>query len=394
MPYSRAQRILVGLSGGVDSSVAALRLLQQGYRVEGLFMKNWEDDDEPGYCAAARDLEDARAVCEDLEIPLHKVNFARDYRDRVFTHFLAEYEAGRTPNPDILCNREIKFRAFLDYALEKGADCIATGHYARVEQDPKTGEWQLLQGADPGKDQSYFLHALGQRALSRTLFPLGDLHKSAVREMAAEAGFVNHAKKDSTGICFIGERRFRDFLQRYLPARPGEIVDPEGRILGAHQGLMYYTPGQRQGLGIGGTAGGAEAPWYVAGKDLARNRLIVVQGHDHPALQATALSAGEVHWIRGTPEPLPLRCQAKIRYRQPHQDCVVEPDPHGRGDLRVRFDRPQRAVAPGQSVVFYRGAQCLGGGVITAREPLCPLPGETLSSSTPEMETLRGSLEP
>ncbi|MCG5536642.1 tRNA 2-thiouridine(34) synthase MnmA [Ectothiorhodospira mobilis] len=394
MPHPRAQRVLVGLSGGVDSSVAALRLLQQGYRVEGLFMKNWEDDDEPGYCAAAQDLEDARAVCEDLEIPLHKVNFARDYRDRVFAHFLAEYEAGRTPNPDILCNREIKFKAFLDYALDKGADCIATGHYARVEQNPTNGEWRLLQGVDAGKDQSYFLHALGQRALSHTLFPLGDLHKSMVREMAAEAGFANHAKKDSTGICFIGERRFRDFLQRYLPARPGEIVDPQGRVLGTHQGLMYYTPGQRQGLGIGGTAGGAEAPWYVAGKDLARNRLLVVQGHDHPALLATALSAGEVHWIRGTPESLPLRCQAKIRYRQPHQDCVVEADPHGRGDLRVRFDRPQRAVAPGQSVVFYQGGQCLGGGVITAREPLRPLPGENPSPSTQEMETLRGSLEP
>ncbi|MFP4161233.1 MAG: tRNA 2-thiouridine(34) synthase MnmA [Ectothiorhodospira sp.] len=395
MPPVHAQRVLVGLSGGVDSSVAALRLLQQGYRVEGLFMKNWEDDDEPGYCAAAQDLEDARAVCEDLEIPLHKVNFAREYWDRVFAHFLAEYGAGRTPNPDILCNREIKFRAFLDYALKKGADRIATGHYARVRHDPETG-WQLLQGADPGKDQSYFLHALGQRALSRTLFPLGDLHKTQVREMAARAGFANHAKKDSTGICFIGERRFRDFLQRYLPARPGEIVDLEGRVLGSHQGLMYYTPGQRQGLGIGGTTEGADAPWYVAGKDLERNRLLVVQGSDHPALHADVLSAGEIHWIRGTPEPRPLRCQAKIRYRQPHQDCVVESDPDAPEGVQVRFAQPQRTVAPGQSVVFYRGDRCLGGGVITGRRTLIPVPGAPAapSCSTPETETLRGSHEP
>ncbi|MCG5498803.1 tRNA 2-thiouridine(34) synthase MnmA [Ectothiorhodospira variabilis] len=369
MPHTHPKRVIVGMSGGVDSSVSALLLMEQGYRVEGLFMKNWEDDDEPGYCSAAQDLEDAWAVCEELEIPLHKVNFAKQYWDRVFAHFLEEYRAGRTPNPDILCNREIKFRAFLDYALDKGADLIATGHYARVRQG-HDGQYQLLQGQDPNKDQSYFLYTLGQRALSRTLFPLGELEKTRVRDIAAKAGFVNHAKKDSTGICFIGERRFRDFLQRYLPAQPGEIVSTEGQVLGEHQGLMYYTPGQRQGLGIGGVQGAPEVPWYVVDKDMERNRLIVAQGHDHPALQSTGLTAVDLHWVADQPPTLPLRCQAKIRYRQGHQDCLVEASPNEPGALQVRFYAPQRAVAPGQSVVFYEGEHCLGGGIIARRHPL------------------------
>ncbi|SEP71615.1 tRNA-specific 2-thiouridylase [Ectothiorhodospira magna] len=366
MTPSRAKRVIVGMSGGVDSSVSALLLMEQGYRVEGLFMKNWEDDDEPGYCSAAADLADAKAVCAELEIPLHKVNFAKAYWDRVFAHFLREYRLGRTPNPDILCNREIKFRAFLDYALDKGADLIATGHYAQV--DERNGRFRLLQGLDPNKDQSYFLHALGQNALSRTLFPLGALEKSRVRAMAAQAGFENHDKKDSTGICFIGERRFRDFLMRYLPAQPGLITSVDGQVLGEHQGLMYYTPGQRQGLGIGGVHGAAENPWYVVDKDMAGNRLIVAQGHDHPALHATALVATDVSWISGETPTMPLHCQAKIRYRQPHQDCMVTPVKDGSEALQVRFYHPQRAVAPGQSVVFYQGSECLGGGVIARRD--------------------------
>lgn len=372
MNLPRAKRVIVGMSGGVDSSVSALLLMEQGYRVEGLFMKNWEDDDEPGYCSAATDLADAKSVCAELEIPLHKVNFAKEYWDRVFAHFLQEYRLGRTPNPDILCNREIKFRAFLDYALDKGADLIATGHYARV--DALDGRFRLLQGLDAGKDQSYFLHALGQPALSRTLFPLGELEKTRVREIAARAGFENHAKKDSTGICFIGERRFRDFLMRYLPAQPGPIVSTDGQALGEHQGLMYYTPGQRQGLGIGGVHGAAENPWYVVDKDMARNRLIVAQGQDHPALHAGGLVATEVNWIAGKAPEMPLHCQAKIRYRQAHQDCRVEPMPDEPGALHVRFQHRQRAVAPGQSVVFYHGAECLGGGIIARKDTDARIP--------------------
>lgn len=355
-------RVIVGMSGGVDSSVAALRLLEAGYRVEGLFMKNWEDDDEAGYCAAAQDLEDARAVAQLLEIPLHKVNFAREYWDRVFRYFLAEYRAGRTPNPDVMCNKEIKFKAFLDYALSLGADLIATGHYARIAR--RDGAQALLKGVDSNKDQSYFLYALGQRALSHSLFPLGGLTKTEVRAQAARAGLPNHAKKDSTGICFIGERRFRDFLARYLPAQPGEIVTPQGEVIGRHQGLMYYTLGQRHGLGIGGRREAAEAPWFVADKDLARNRLVVVQGHDHPLLLHRALLARQAHWIAGRPPPLPLTCQAKIRYRQAAQDCTV--GPAAGGALSVVFARPQRAITPGQSIVFYDGECCLGGAVIEA----------------------------
>ncbi|SIT65769.1 tRNA (5-methylaminomethyl-2-thiouridylate)-methyltransferase [Ectothiorhodosinus mongolicus] len=366
---ANAERIIVGLSGGVDSAVAALRLLEAGYRVEGLFMKNWEDDDEPGYCAAAEDLEDAKAICRMLEITLHKVNFASEYWDRVFAHFLQEYRAGRTPNPDILCNREIKFRAFLDYARKLGAAGIATGHYARVAEDH--GRFQLLRGRDRNKDQSYFLYTLGQEQLCVSHFPLGDLAKPEVRAIAAAAGFPNHAKKDSTGICFIGERRFADFLKRYLPAQPGEIISIDGDILGEHQGLMLYTPGQRQGLGIGGVAGQDEAPWYVVDKDLAKNRLIVAQGHDHPALLGSALIAQDMHWVSGAPPAEDLAdgqaYEAMIRYRQKPQACRLRALENRPQQYRIEFTAPQRAIAPGQSVVLYQGEICLGGGVIQER---------------------------
>lgn len=352
-------RIIVGMSGGVDSSVTALLLQQQGYPVEGLFMKNWEEDDGTEYCTAREDLADAQAVCDRLGIHLHTANFAAEYWDGVFEHFLAEYQAGRTPNPDILCNREIKFRAFLDYALALGADGIATGHYAR-RRDVDGDTW-LLKGLDPDKDQSYFLHAVGGEQLARALFPLGEMHKHEVRRIAGAHGLRTHDKKDSTGICFIGERRFRDFLQRYLPAQPGAIEDLDGHHLGEHSGLMYHTIGQRQGLGIGGVRGAGEAPWYVVGKDLQRNVLLVAQGSDHPALFSQGLSLSQIHWIDGRGPSLPARLQAKVRYRQSDQACELRRD----GDSwTVHFDQPQRAVTPGQSAVFYDGERCLGGGVI------------------------------
>ena len=353
-------RIVVGLSGGVDSSVAALLLVEQGYDVQAVFMKNWEDAQDTGYCAAAEDLEDARAVCETLGIPLHPVNFTAEYRDRVFRYFMDEYRAGRTPNPDVLCNTEIKFKAFLDHARRLGADRIATGHYARLAE--QNGRFLLLKGCDPGKDQSYFLHGLNQAQLAGALFPVGGLRKSQARERAAAAGLITDDKKDSTGICFIGERRFRDFLSRYLPARPGPIQTPEGETLGEHAGLMFHTIGQRQGLGIGGRREGSGEPWYVAGKDLERNTLIVVQGRDHPALFHRRLRAASPHWIADEPPATPLHCRAKIRYRQADQDCVLETlDAHM---LDVSFTEPQRAIAPGQSVVFYLDSVCLGGGII------------------------------
>jgi len=355
-----AAKVVVGLSGGVDSSVSALQLLQQGYRVQALFMKNWEEDDTQDYCAAAEDLADTQAVCETLGIELRTVNFSTEYWDRVFSHFLAEYEAGRTPNPDVLCNKEIKFRAFLDFAMSLGADYIATGHYARLAHDRE--DVSLLRGADSTKDQSYFLHTLGQEQLRATLFPVGDLRKSEVREIAQRAGLATSEKKDSTGICFVGERRFSTFLQRYLPAQPGEIVTDDGAIIGTHQGLMFYTIGQRKGMAIGGLPDYSDAPWYVIGKDQARNQLIVAQGHDHPLLLRKALSAQQVHWIAGHPPQLPLACSAKVRYRQMDVPCHVTGTTES--SVEVVFDTPVRAVTPGQSIVFYARDVCLGGGII------------------------------
>ncbi|MBC6427750.1 MAG: tRNA 2-thiouridine(34) synthase MnmA, partial [Cellvibrionales bacterium] len=315
-------KVLVGLSGGVDSAVAAALLVEAGYAVEGLFMKNWEEDDGSEYCTARADLADAEQVCERLGIRLHRANFAAEYWERVFEHFLREYRAGRTPNPDVLCNREIKFRAFLEYAGELGAARIATGHYAQLRR--AGGQWQLWKGADAEKDQSYFLHAVAESAFARALFPLGRLDKRRVRAMARRFGFANYAKKDSTGICFIGERRFKDFLQTYLPAQPGEIRALDGRRLGRHEGLMYYTLGQRQGLQIGGMRGAAAMPWYVAGKDLGDNALILVQGREHPALFSRWLRTGAIHFINGGPRRDCFACAAKIRYRQAAQDCTVE----------------------------------------------------------------------
>lgn len=359
----RSTRIIVGMSGGVDSSVSALLLKQQGFHVEGLFMKNWNEDDGTEYCSAATDLMDAAAVCQKLDIHLHTANFAEDYWDNVFAYFLAEYQAGRTPNPDILCNREIKFKVFLDYAERLGADSIATGHYARTTE--KSGSTYLRKGLDPNKDQSYFLHAVGEEAFARTRFPIGDMEKPAVRKLAEQHDLVTHNKKDSTGICFIGERRFKDFLQTYLPAQPGTIVSDDGKVLGKHQGLMYHTIGQRQGLGIGGVAGAPEAAWYVAEKDLQNNQLLVVQGGKHPLLYKNTLLAAQAHWINGAAPPLDsdkgFRCMAKVRYRQEDQACVVFSE---KGQLRVCFDHAQRAITPGQSVVFYSHDICLGGAII------------------------------
>ena len=351
-------RVIVGMSGGVDSSVAAALLIQQGWQVEGLFMKNWEEDDGSEYCTAREDLADAQAVADKLGIHLHKANFAAEYWDGVFEHFLAEYAAGRTPNPDILCNKEIKFRAFLDYAMMLGADYIATGHYARRdEQQPA----RLLRGLDSNKDQSYFLHAVAGEQLAKTLFPVGELPKPEVRRIASELGLATAAKKDSTGICFIGERRFKDFLQQYLPARPGSIETDAGVVIGEHQGLMYYTLGQRQGIGIGGQKDANESPWYVVGKDMARQVLIIGQGHEHPLMQSRSLYASMIDWVAGEAPQLPLACTAKTRYRQADQACTITASGSG---YRVTFDELQRAVTPGQSVVFYQDEVCLGGGVI------------------------------
>lgn len=357
---NNGKHVIVGMSGGVDSAVAALLLIQQGYKVEGLFMKNWEEDDTSEICSAEEDLKDASAVCEQLSIPLHTVNFSSEYWDRVFEYFLAEYKAGRTPNPDVMCNKEIKFKAFLDYALGLGADSIATGHYARIDQ--QDNRYRLLKGVDTNKDQSYFLHTLGQKQLEKSLFPIGELQKPTVRMIAEENNFANATKKDSTGICFIGERNFREFLQRYLPAQPGEIQTPEGKTIGSHQGLMYYTLGQRQGLGIGGQKDTNEDPWYVMGKDLDNNILLVAQGHDHPMLFNSELTAIDVHWVSGDAPETPLQCKAKIRYRQEDQPCTIIRLENNTCD--VVFKDPQRAIAPGQSVVFYSGDECLGGGVI------------------------------
>jgi tRNA-uridine 2-sulfurtransferase len=360
----RKPRVIVGMSGGVDSSVAAWLLKQQGFDVVGLFMKNWEDDDTDEYCTSRADLIDAAAVADVIGIELEAVNFAAEYRERVFAHFLREYEAGRTPNPDVLCNSEIKFRAFLDHARALGADHIATGHYARVRHDGD--RVVLLKGVDGTKDQSYFLHRLTQEQLRPALFPLGDLAKRDVRALAKREGIPTWAKKDSTGICFIGERPFRDFLERYLPRNPGPIETEDGAVVGQHQGLAYYTLGQRQGLGVGGAKDAAALPWFVAGKVAARNALVVVQGHDHPRLYRREVVAQDFHWVAGAPPPASTleRVGAKTRYRMPDAPCRVELC--GRGRCHATFDSPQWAPTPGQSLVLYDGDACLGGGIIAA----------------------------
>ncbi|WP_284674311.1 tRNA 2-thiouridine(34) synthase MnmA [Moraxella haemolytica] len=353
------QKVIVGMSGGVDSSASAALLLEQGYQVEGLFMKNWEEDDGTEYCTALTDLADAQAVADKLGIPLHTANFSAEYWDNVFEHFLEEYRAGRTPNPDILCNKEVKFKAFLDYALTLGADYIATGHYVRRSQimDNKA---QLLRGLDGNKDQSYFLYAVGGDKIAKTLFPVGELEKPQVRAIAEKYNLATAKKKDSTGICFIGERKFKDFLQTYLPAQKGEIISDDGITLGTHDGLMYYTIGQRGGIGIGGVSGRPDEPWFVLQKDLKNNRLIVGQGHNHPLLHSTTLTATKLDWVISPPKD-GSKLTAKTRYRQPDQACTVfiQDD-----TLKVVFDEPQRAVTLGQSVVLYDGDVCLGGGVI------------------------------
>jgi len=355
-----ADRIVVGMSGGVDSSVAALLLKREGHDVVGLFMKNWEDDDTDEYCSTRQDLVDAAAAADAIGIDLEAVNFAAEYKDRVFADFLREYRAGRTPNPDVLCNAEIKFKAFLDHALKLGASRIATGHYARV--DFSGGAFRLLRGSDKNKDQSYFLHRLNQHQLSRVLFPLGEMAKTEVRRIAAEAGLPNHAKKDSTGICFIGERPFREFLNRYLPHEPGPIVTPQGMRVGTHVGLAFYTIGQRKGIGIGGTKDRSGEAWYVAQKDLEANALIVVQGHDDPLLLKDSLRAQDASWVSGTAPKPGSAHSAKTRYRQADSPCVLASATDG--EIAVEFSRPHWAVTPGQSVVLYDGPVCLGGAVI------------------------------
>ncbi len=361
IPYDdlKGASVVVGLSGGVDSSLSAALLKERGMKVTALFMKNWEEDDTDTYCSAAKDREDAQSVCDILGIELKTINFAAEYWDSVFETFLSEYRAGRTPNPDILCNKEIKFKAFLDYAVQDlKADFIATGHYCR--RSFNTPRPLLMRGEDRNKDQSYFLHAIDGKVLPRVLFPVGGLEKPMVRAMAASRGLPTASKKDSTGICFIGEKRFHEFLSRFLPAKPGDIVTTEGVVVGRHDGLMYATIGQRKGLGIGGHSGSDGEPWYVVGKDIESNELIVAQGHDNPALWSKGLMAAGETWIAGAPEA-PFSCTCKIRYRQPDVGCDVSR--HG-SRLEVRFNEPVAAVAPGQSVVFYAGQACLGGAVI------------------------------
>ena len=357
-----AGTVIVGISGGVDSAVAALLLLEAGYTVQGLFMSNWEDDDD-SYCTTAEDFQDARKVCDKLGIPLHRVSFAAEYRERVFAHFLREYAAGRTPNPDVLCNREIKFGVCLDYMRRLGATWIATGHYARVVH--RSGASALLKGADEAKDQSYFLHGIAPQALSQTVFPIGDLRKDEVRKRAHAAGLPVFDKPDSTGICFIGERPFADFLARYLRAAPGPIETDTGEVLGEHRGLAFFTLGQRAGLGVGGRAGAAAAPWYVADKDLARNALIVVQDQDHPLLLSSAFEVADMRWLEPPRTDANFECSVKTRYRQRDLACRLQ---FGVGDsLQVALAEPARAVTPGQYAVFYSGERCLGGGGIARR---------------------------
>jgi len=374
---SSKTRVVVGLSGGVDSAVTAHLLKQQGHEVVGIFMKNWEDDDDSEYCSSNIDFVDAAAVADVIGIEIEHVNFAADYKDRVFAEFLREYQAGRTPNPDILCNAEIKFKSFLDHAMRLGAEKIATGHYARVRLNETTGRHELLKGLDPSKDQSYFLHRLNQAQLSKTLFPVGELHKTEVRRIAEEIGLPNAKKKDSTGICFIGERPFRDFLNRYISKEPGPIKDPSGRTIGQHVGLSFYTLGQRQGLGIGGIkakgaqkGAGEHQPWFVARKDIEKNTLWVVQGHDHPWLLSQGLLAADASWCAGVP-PSPGAYAAKTRYRQADAPCTLSAGADGQTapDFGLHFPDAQWAVTPGQSAVLYDGDVCLGGGVINASIP-------------------------
>ncbi|MGA0572215.1 tRNA 2-thiouridine(34) synthase MnmA [Variovorax sp. VNK109] len=369
---SPRQRVVVGLSGGVDSAVSAHLLKKAGHEVVGIFMKNWEDDDDSEYCSSNIDFVDAAAVADVLGIEIEHVNFASEYKDRVFAEFLREYQAGRTPNPDVLCNAEIKFKAFLDHAMRLGAEKIATGHYARVRQNAQTGSYELLKGLDPLKDQSYFLHRLNQAQLSKTMFPVGELPKTEVRRIAEEIGLPNAKKKDSTGICFIGERPFREFLNRYISKEPGPIKDEKGRKLGEHQGLSFYTLGQRQGLGIGGVkekgaqrGGGEHAPWFVARKDIEKNTLWVVQGHDHPWLQYHALEAGDASWVAGH-APAAGTLGSKTRYRQPDSPCNLKDGANG--SFALTFPDAQWAVTPGQSAVLYDGDVCLGGGVIASAQ--------------------------
>ncbi|MDP2100945.1 MAG: tRNA 2-thiouridine(34) synthase MnmA [Methylotenera sp.] len=361
---SQKKKIVVGLSGGVDSSVTALLLKQQGYEVTGLFMKNWEDDDTDEYCSSKQDLIDAVSVADKIGIDIEAVNFSKEYKDRVFSNFLSEYQAGRTPNPDILCNAEIKFKAFLDHAMSMGADLIATGHYAQVRENPlKPGLFQLMKADDGSKDQSYFLYRLNQAQLSKTLFPLGTYLKREVREIAREAGLINAEKKDSTGICFIGERPFQEFLSKYLPREPGDIKTPEGKLIGRHEGLMYYTLGQRQGLKIGGSRDSNGEPWFVAAKDMAKNELIVVQGHEHPLLLNDGLLASQLTWIDPEPPVTNWVYAAKTRYRQPDAPCEI--DRITKDEVEIRFGQKQWAITPGQSAVVYESTVCLGGGIIT-----------------------------